>query len=99
MILDLNAIAPGLALASCALLLVVWVLCSRKLQGFVYCIAGWIMIYAMLHSDGRPQTLLGIAVAVSLLTALLMALWSILASRRRAARSRGPVYVPPAQRK
>lgn len=99
MVIDLTPLIPGIAIGFAALLLVVWLLFSRTLRGFVTCIAGWIIIYAGLHSDGKPETLIGIAVVGFLLTFLLMALWSILAARSKAARSRGPRYVPTSQRK
>lgn len=92
--INLDVLMPGVVLCACAIMLVLWLLLSRRLLGFVYVCAGWLLVVAAWRSDGKLSTLAGIAIVGALITALFVATCSMLVARRRAARSRGPVYIP-----
>lgn len=91
--INLTTLAGPFGLICCAALLVFWLLISRKFVGFLYTAAGWGMIISAVHSDGKPATLVSIALIGVFFTAVLVATYALVKSRQMAARSRGPRYI------
>lgn len=87
-------IATLAAWLGCAFLLVVWLTVGRrKLIGFFYTCVGWVTIILCVRSDQKQATLIGIVIACAVVSALLLAGYATLKSRR-VARRRQVVYYP-----
>lgn len=90
MILDLTVIAQSLALAGCALLLILWVLYSRRLVGFLLMCTGWALLIVAYRSNGNMEQLKAQTIIVCVISVFVLLLYALWRTRRR----RVPVYRP-----
>lgn len=95
MIIDLTRIADVLALVGCALLLILWVLCSRRLLGFLLTCTGWALLIACIKSGGDLRLLEQWCVGIVCVATVVLITYGLIVARKR----RMPVYVPIDQRR
>lgn len=72
-------------------LLLGWLVISRRLAGLACCGVVMLMMFACVHSDGQPQTLLGILVSGCIGFCLLQVLAALHRARRRRFLAPAPV--------
>jgi hypothetical protein len=83
MTIDLVTLANLVALSGCTFLLVFWIVVSRKMMGFLYTVAGCIIILVAMRSDHQVIHLMGMVIAALVILGLLVAGNAALAARRR----------------
>ena len=91
---DLVAIGALLALGGGLLLLLIWLLLSRRFAGCLLVVMAWVLLLAAVATAHSPMGLLGVCVAGVFLVSLAWAVIGLL----RARPPRVPVYQPVSRR-
>jgi hypothetical protein len=91
---DLVTIGVLLALGGGLLLLLIWLILSRRLAGCLLVVVGWVLLLAAVASAHSPMGLLGVCLAGAFLVSLVWAIIGLL----RARSPRVPAYLPVSRR-